>query len=276
MRRLAALGQSRFVNDQENRVNRPAPPSALRQIRDHLIHPATLAALAAVIVVLTLAGPFGTGQSLSVLPRLGYWAAMALTTYATGTAVDILLSRALLRLPMAAAIGAIALVTGVAVTLVAAGLNGLLLGRVPGPATLAQILAVAVATTWAIQIVGRQAQARASGADPAGPETPPLLDRMPPGKRAPLVALSGEDHYTRVRTTRGEEMVLMRLSDAIREAAPTKGLRVHRSHWVALAAVTSVQRDGDRAQVSLISGGDIPVSRAHIPALKQAGLLPRS
>jgi hypothetical protein len=37
------------------------------------------------------------------------------------------------------------------------------------------------------------------------------------------VALSVEDHYVRVRTTRGEEMILMRLSDAIRETAPETG-----------------------------------------------------
>jgi DNA-binding LytR/AlgR family response regulator len=89
------------------------------------------------------------------------------------------------------------------------------------------------------------------------------------------VALSVEDHYVRIRTTRGEDMVLMRLTDAIREAAPTPGLRVHRSHWVAIAGVANARRDGDRAILKMIAGGDIPASRSHIPALRQAGLLPR-
>lgn len=67
----------------------------------------------------------------------------------------------------------------------------------------------------------------------------------------------------------------MRLGDAIREAAPEPGLQVHRSHWVAIAAVTAARREGDRAVLSLSHGGDIPASRSHIPALKEAGLLPR-
>ena len=67
----------------------------------------------------------------------------------------------------------------------------------------------------------------------------------------------------------------MRLSDAIRESAPEPGLQVHRSHWVARAQVRAARRIGDRAVLTMTTGDDIPASRAHIPALKEAGHLLR-
>jgi DNA-binding LytR/AlgR family response regulator len=102
------------------------------------------------------------------------------------------------------------------------------------------------------------------------------LDRLALAKRGTLIALSVEDHYVRVRTDRGEAMVLMRLSDAIGETAPVKGLRVHRSHWVALDAVVAAKRRGDGAILTMAAGPEIPVSRANVAAIRDAGLLPRN
>ena len=52
------------------------------------------------------------------------------------------------------------------------------------------------------------------------------------------------------------------------------GFQVHRSHWVSLAQVRSVRRDGARAVLTMSDGRDIPVSRSNIAAVKEAGLLP--
>jgi len=101
------------------------------------------------------------------------------------------------------------------------------------------------------------------------------LQRVPLEKRGALLALSVEDHYVRVHTAKGTEMVLMRLSDAMRETGALPGAQVHRSHWVAFHAVRAARRDGDRAILTLSSGVDIPVSRANLPKVKEAGLLPR-
>ena len=158
-------------------------------------------------------------------------------------------------------------------------INLALLGNVPGgpgaAGTLATILAIAAIASAGFRLA-RELQAPAPPVAAAGGTAPPaLLDRLPLDKRGALVSLSVEDHYVRVRTTRGEAMVLMRLGDAIREAAPVAGLRVHRSHWVAREAVRAVRREGDRAVLQMTAGGDIPASRSHIPALREAGLLPR-
>ena len=253
--------------------------ATLRETRAHLRHPATLVSLAAVIAVLVLTGPFGTLDSLRAAPRAGYWGIVVLATYATGTVIDIRLAPRLSGLRRPLRLGLLAGLNGLAITAVVTVINLALLGNVPGgpgaAGTLATILAIAAIASAGFRLA-RELQAPAPPVAAAGGTAPPaLLDRLPLDKRGALVSLSVEDHYVRVRTTRGEAMVLMRLGDAIREAAPVAGLRVHRSHWVARDAVRAVRREGDRAVLQMTAGGDIPASRSHIPALREAGLLPR-
>jgi DNA-binding LytR/AlgR family response regulator len=245
-------------------------------MRDHLGHPATLVALGAVAAVLTLVGPFGTDQSLSAGFRALYWLTIVGTTYSAGLGLDVLLRP---RLPDRVARVVAPLATAVAVTVVVIFVNLLLIGRMPAGAAWATdiltIYAIAVIVSAAMQAVIASISRDTTAAGTPTETAPALLERLPLEKRGPLVALSVEDHYVRIRTTRGEEMILMRLSDAIRETAPEPGLRVHRSHWVAIARVTAARRDGDRAILTMAHGGDIPVSRSHIPSVKEAGLLPR-
>ncbi|MBF9059753.1 hypothetical protein HKCCSP123_11225 [Rhodobacterales bacterium HKCCSP123] len=257
-------------------MKNPPPQSALREIRAHLGRPLTLTALAGATAVLVLAGPFGTLESLGPAGRIGYWGAVVASTYAAGTAVNVLLRPRVGGLARGVRVAAIALATALVVTALVVGLNLLLLGVVPDAdgrgGVVAAIFAIAAIASATLHLTRSEEEpARAEDAD--GP--PPLLARLPLEKRGALVALSVEDHYVRIRTTRGEEMLLMRLGDAIREAAPTPGLQVHRSHWVAIGAVRAARREGDRAVLEMAVGGDIPASRSHIPALREAGLLPR-
>ncbi len=251
-------------------------PSTMRELRAHLGQPGTLVALAAVALVLAVTGAFGTDARFGLLARFGYWLVIVGATYAFGYATDRSLSRRIGQRGEPGQIAAIAFVTALGVTGLVLAANMLILGlRLEQNGLFSDVLTIlilAFVVSAAIQIVWT-ASARNTAQDT--PAAPALLDRLPLDKRGALVALSVEDHYVRVRTSAGEEMLLMRLSDAIRETAPTPGLQVHRSHWVATDAVTKARRDGDRAILTLSHGGDIPASRSHIKALKEAGLLPR-
>jgi len=56
-----------------------------------------------------------------------------------------------------------------------------------------------------------------------------FMERLPVKFRgARLYAVSSEDHYLRVHTDRGEELILMRLSDALRELSEADGVQTHR------------------------------------------------
>ena len=96
------------------------------------------------------------------------------------------------------------------------------------------------------------------------PRLPALLQRLPQAQRGTLLALKSDDHYVRVYTDAGEALILMRLSDAIKLAAPVPGMRVHRSHWVADEAVTGFDRSGHTGTLLLSNTLTVPVSRSFV------------
>lgn len=86
-----------------------------------------------------------------------------------------------------------------------------------------------------------------------------------------LYAVSAEDHYLRIRTSRGDDLILMRLGDALEELDGLDGMRTHRSWWVAREAVQQVHRDKNKILLELRDGTMAPVSRTYAPSLRQAG-----
>lgn len=253
---------------------------ALRQLRDHLANPRTLFVLVLIGGVLTIVAPFDTDYSLSTVELAAFWTGIAIGTYTLGMAVHLLVEGRVRMLPGWARIAVIAVATGLATGIAVEVFTNLIFGW---PASLPEAalefapkFAIGLCVSLGLQVAGAAEDRTPPAFTAAEPETPPpILDRIPLEKRGPLVALSVEDHYVRVRTNRGEEMILMRLTDAMRETAPVRGLRVHRSHWVATGMVRAARREGDRAILSMTHGGDIPVSRSHMQAIRAAGLLPR-
>jgi hypothetical protein len=126
------------------------------------------------------------------------------------------------------------------------------------------ITAVLVAIAMAID---RRVATTAAGESP-----PRFLDRLPPRLRgAAIHAVQAEDHYLRIHTDRGSDLILMRLSDAVAELEGLEGARTHRSWWVARDAVRDVKRGDGRATLTLEGGLAVPVSRRHARALRAAG-----
>jgi hypothetical protein len=108
---------------------------------------------------------------------------------------------------------------------------------------------------------------------PHVPGGSPFLKRIPARLGTELLSIMTEDHYLRVTTDRGSDLVLYRLSDAVAELDASLGLQVHRSHWVARRAVERVERDGHRIRLVLKTGERIPVSRTYQRQLRRAGWL---
>ena len=236
-------------------------------------HPATLVAILGVGLVLGVAGPFGTDVRLTLLSRIAYWLITVLLTYSAGTLCDALLKSPLARFGFWVHLAVTALATGVSILLVLLMINYIVYGWLPDrdslPAFLGTNFAIAIIVSVVLAITRRQATPAEVVSNPVR-----ILDRLPLDKRGPLVALSVEDHYVRVQTTQAEELILLRLSDAINEVGDTKGAQVHRSHWAAFDHVTAARREGDRAILTMGTGKEIPVSRANVAKIKEAGLLP--
>jgi DNA-binding LytR/AlgR family response regulator len=83
-----------------------------------------------------------------------------------------------------------------------------------------------------------------------------------------VVALEAEDHYLRVHTTLGSDLILMRLSDAIAAMRPDLGLQVHRSWWVAHDAILEFGRSEQRTYLKLTNGLLVPVGRTYSGAVR--------
>ncbi len=115
---------------------------------------------------------------------------------------------------------------------------------------------------------------REAGAHAAAAPTPRFLERLPPKLRgAELWAVEAEDHYLRLHTSKGRDLVLMRLSDALAELYGLDGAQTHRSWWVARGAIREVRRSDGRATLTLPDGTAAPVSRTHARALRARGWL---
>lgn len=120
--------------------------------------------------------------------------------------------------------------------------------------------------------VDANADARANTGPFSASATIPFLRRIPARLGDTVLALEMEDHYVRIHTPLGSALILMRLRDAVEELAAMPGMQVHRSYWVAAAAVAGIEREpGGRLMLVLRNELRIPVSRSRAAAVRAAG-----
>jgi hypothetical protein len=227
-------------------------------------------------VVLALTGAFGM-DGTSLLFRLGYWLPVMLGGALWGHLCSRLIERHLdmdLR-PWLAVVALTAVISGPLAVMVwiVTGLffdddRSVTLARLPD--FLGPVLIVTGALSALNVFLGRtpvQTHAAAAGAGPAR-----FLDRLPFRLRGSVIrAVQSEDHYLRIHTDRGSDLILMRLSDALTELEGLEGAQTHRSWWVARDAVRGVARGDGRATLTLEGGLEAPVSRRYAKALREAG-----
>lgn len=256
-------------------MNEPYLQLAKREMQRFFAPRGVWIATLAAGVLLGLMAPFDTGSALSLAPRIVYWVVIASTTFLTGTIISTCLiawSDATKRARWLG-IGAACVLSGVVIFAQVSLINLALFQRLPVSLGLlaANIFAatVVITVTYAILHPGFDTQP-----DLPSVTAPRLLSRLPLQKRGPLVSISVQDHYVDITTTKGSEMILLRFRDAVAETAPTPGLQIHRSHWVARDQIKAVQRKAGKTVVTLPDDRDLPVSRSFLPALREAGLLP--
>ncbi|MCI3135070.1 LytTR family DNA-binding domain-containing protein [Phenylobacterium aquaticum] len=104
------------------------------------------------------------------------------------------------------------------------------------------------------------------------PTPPKFLERLPVKLRgAEIWAVEAEDHYLRLHTSKGQDLILLRLADAIAELEGIEGAQVHRSWWVSRAAIADARRGDGRAILTLQDGSEVPVSRTYAKLLREQG-----
>ncbi len=224
-------------------------------------------------IFMALAAPFGTDGEPVIL-RLGFWVIGVGVGYFAARALDARLkSFERIRLPNAGrAAVLVAIVTAPAA--VAASTAAALLHHRPIDwplcwKTMPQIAMVGAGFSALAFLADRPGASRPEAAQVDDPTLGGLLPPKLSGAR--LLALEAQDHYVRLHTDRGSALVLTGLEEAIAKAASIDGQRVHRSWWVARAAVADVRRGGGRAVLGLGAGVQAPVSRRYARLLRAAG-----
>jgi DNA-binding LytR/AlgR family response regulator len=78
-----------------------------------------------------------------------------------------------------------------------------------------------------------------------------------------VISLQAQDHYVDVKTTLGKELILIRLSDAIKELGEDDGIQVHRSWWVTKKHIVKEKRIDNKPFLVLTDQTVVPVSRTY-------------
>lgn len=245
------------------------------------------ALLASAVLFLGYLGPFGTYLQMPLGQRMGFWLAAMAGNWLFALAC-ILPAIAWLsgRIPIIACILVGSLAASLPGTLLISALGFLLSGALPEMLGTGELfLAVAFVhlvigmIVWGaielpLQFSGRPPFAASpsdvQNRDVAAASGTPLLDRLPANKRGRLLHLQMRDHYLEIHTDRGSDLVLMRFGDALKELGETEGMQVHRSHWIARAALQKVSRRASRTVALLKDGTEVPVSRRFAKALREA------
>lgn len=245
-------------------------------MQSSLSSPRALVGMAGASLVLAISGPFDTLHQFDLPGRLLYWLAIVVLSYVSSHAVA-RLALSLLADKMAGVIPRIAVATLVGSIPSWIVVYGVTLIASPGapvpPLRLWFYCLVVSGVLVTMMMVMAPPKPGAAPEVPAAPEPPPILERLPHPQRGKLLHLSVSDHYVDVVTDKGHALVLLRLTDAMRETGSVVGLQVHRAHWVALDAVRQVVRAGGKVSLELSNGTRLPVSRSFMPAAKAAGLL---
>lgn len=227
-------------------------------------------------VFLALVGAMGM-DDLPLTTRLLYWVPLMVG----GSGVAHLITLAMGRFPQLHANpwifgGVLVVVLSLPITLIVWIYTSLLTGRDFDwdliPQIYGSVLVICIAMTAIMILVNWPG--KVTHAPPAGAPAPTIrfMERLPAKlKGAEIYAVSSEDHYLRLHTSKGSDLILMRLSDAIGELEGLEGAQTHRSWWVAKNAVESSRRDGDKMVLTLKGGAEAPVSRPNIKPLREAG-----
>ncbi len=98
---------------------------------------------------------------------------------------------------------------------------------------------------------------------PQQQRTSALARRFPEISGLTLLAIEADEHYVRLHTDAGSKHVLYRFRDALKDAEDLAGLRVHRSWWVAEAAMEALEQGPSGIGLRLKGGLQAPVSQTY-------------
>ncbi len=251
-----------------------------RDLIAYCLSPPTFVTVAVVTLIVASTGPFGTTETQSFIERFIYWALVLSTAMPFGFASKLIILRLRPNLP-----GPLhAFCTASFFTAFYAPILWWLCALVSAGRSLETLsFALMAAGLWMLaqcvspaRLVLDMDPMRPSAPVEAVPEVPqPRLARrveLAPGAR--IVRLTAEGHFVDIHSDDGQvQRIRLRFADAVDEMEGVLGYCVHRSHWVAVEAIASRERESGRDFVRLQDGSRVPVGRKYKPQLVEEGVL---
>ena len=230
--------------------------------------------LVAIGLLMAVLGPY---RSVDVPPlrRTIYWLLAIIGGGAIGILIDFAI-RKRIRGFWRAVLGVAILMTP-PVTLFVWTLNAGMLGQKVGPRGLLtlgwQVFVIAFLVMAMRALLWRRAIETRTVVMPPLPEAERAFRMRLSAKRrgARLIAIEAEDHYVRIHTDQGSELLTMRFSDALMELGQVHGHQLHRSWWAAGDAIEEVRWQRRSGEARLAGGLTAPVSRIFAASLREAG-----
>ena len=225
-----------------------------------------------------LSGPFGTYNSQPFMLRFGYWALVIGVSVPVGATIRVLWQQFLGDkkewVEDLFVVVTLTVVFGPMLVL----LNLCMILHTDHPAVDWRLSVVATFFIGAA-IVGIGRVMGSSTEDLGSDESPEqrdrLLDRINAPEGVRLTKVSSDNHYIKIRTDDdAEHRILMRLRDAVTEIDVEDGIWVHRSHWVALQQIQSIEIVNGKEVLKMRHGCDVPIGPKYRSQLIERVALP--
>lgn len=256
-------------------MNEPILQIARREITKSITASKFWMCLASIICILVITSPFGSGEVFNWLQRLFYWAPIALTTYLIGFFINITLSTYLERKTKNKNLARFAsyIASGIAIGIWVYLINTQILGvkEASWPdflffTFLCIIISVGIsASMFALYDTLLEAKQSSDGhTEMWAIEKSAFYKRLPKNIGRDIISLQAQDHYIEVTTTKGKELILLRLKDAMAELDGIDGQQIHRSWWVCKKHIVDNKREKGRLVIVLSNGNEVKVSRTFL------------
>jgi DNA-binding LytR/AlgR family response regulator len=234
-----------------------------------------LAGLLGVVCILTVSAPFRTAELFGTIPLFFYWGVIASSTFClaifiitySGEKLKIYgmsHKKAQLIASFIAAVFVALLVCFINFAVIALHEFSLELFLILAGQTM--LISLGVTSVFYAVESGKGKQETVTKSEQKAES--PFFQRLPKSLGTDVIYLRAQDHYVEVTTTLGHELVLIRLSDAIRELDEDEGIQTHRSWWVVSKHIVEQKRVAGKPQLVLSNGAEVPVSRTYSNEIK--------
>lgn len=224
--------------------------------------------MTAAVIVLTIAGPFGTLRAFNTLERFAYWLILTPTTFllASFCSTFIVITLSKFSINKWACYGVAGVMSGIPVGISVWIFQFILNEHVaPDLDFLITMISSTIPITLAVNMIyasrSKSGVTKINAAE-SSVSNDLFFNRLSKKLGHDVISLNAQDHYVEVKTTLGSELILMRMSDAISELTDIEGFQTHRSWWVAKKHILAVRSDHGKKSLELTDKTKVPVSRS--------------